>query len=174
MKMMREISGACFAAVLLAAIGCGPAKKSQITELQRKEAAHHASEAQFALTLRDYARAEASLAKAVALAPDDGRLWVNLGAARVRLGNRDGAKQAYQGALKAYEADAKDEKFKTDPEPWLRQAYVLALLGRSADAQNVVSKTAENFPGHRAVRRFIEDKELDRLSSDPAFREMAL
>lgn len=159
---------------LFTTAGCGPQSHSKVTELQRKEAAHHASEAQFALTLRDYARAEVSLAKAAALAPDDGRLWVNLGAARVRLGNRDGAKQAYQSALKAYEADAKDEKFKTDPDPWLRQAYVLALLGRSADAQKVVNKAAEKFPGHRAVKRFIEDKELERLASDPAFKEMAL
>lgn len=175
MKLLREKSSACFlAALLLAASGCGPANKPQITELQRKEAAHHASEAQFALTLRDYPRAEAALAQAVALAPDEGRLWVNLGATRVRLGNREGAKQAYQSALKAYEADAKSENAKADPEPSLRQAYVLALLGRSADAQKVVERAAEKFPGHRAVKQFIENKELQRLASDPAFREMAL
>lgn len=161
-------------ALLLSTAGCGPQNQSKVTELQRKEAAHHASEAQFALTLRDYARAEASLAKAAALASDDGGLWVNLGAARMRLGNRDGAKQAYQSALKAYEADAKEEKAKADPEPLLRQAYVLALLGRPADAQKVVGKAAEKFPGHRAVKRFVEEKELERLASDPAFKEMAL
>lgn len=175
MKMRRDISGACFAAVLLlAASGCGPQHQFQVTDLQRKEAAHHASEAQFALTLRDYTRVEASLARATALAPDDGKLWVNLGAARIRLGNRDGAKQAYQGALKAYEAAFQNQSSQTDPEPLLRQAYVLALLGRKADALKIVNKAAGQFPNHRSVKRFVEEKELEKLAADPAFKEMAL
>lgn len=175
MKTMRDISGACFATLLLlAASGCGPQHQFQVTELQRKEAAHHASEAQFALTLRDYTRAEASLARATALAPDDGKLWVNLGGARVRLGDRDGAKQAYLSALKAYEAAFHNQLSQTDPDPLLRQAYVLALLGRKADALKTVTKAAQQFPNHRAVKRFIEEKELERLADDPAFKEMAL
>lgn len=175
MKMLRDISSASLAtALLFAAVGCGPVKKAHVTEIERKEAAHYASEAQFALTLRDYPRAEASLARATALVQDDGRLWVNLGVVRVRLGNRDGAKRAYESALKAYEAEFHNQLSQTDPEPLLREAYVLALLGRKADALKLVNKAAALFPDHRAVKRFIEEKELERLVGDPSFKEMAL
>ncbi|MES2697434.1 MAG: tetratricopeptide repeat protein [Verrucomicrobiota bacterium] len=160
-------------AALLASTGCGP-KKKEVTELQRKEAAHHASEAQFAVTVRDYTRAEASLLKAVGATPDDGELWVKLGATRVRLGNRDGAGEAYRSALKAYEADAAEPKAKSDPDPLLRQVYVLALLGRVDDARALVEKTAKKFPDNRNVKRFVEEKELDRIVTAPAFKEMAL
>ncbi len=158
-------------ALALGVAGCGGGQK-EISELDRKQAAHHASEAQFALTLRDLPRAEESLAKAVALTPDDGALWVSLGATRVRQGRKDLAKQAYQGALKAYEDDAKKEK--TNAEPWLKQVYVLALLGRKDDARAVLGKTAKQFPEQRNVKLFVEGKQLDAMLSDPKFKEMAL
>lgn len=151
--------------------GCGE-KKKEITELQRKEAAHHVSEAQFALTMRDYARAETSLAKAVELTPDEGAWWISLGAARLKLGKRDGAKAAYQDALTAYEAEAK--RSRNDPGPWLQQVQVLALLGRKDDARDQLEKTVKQFPGHRDVKLFVEGKQLDRMLADPKFREMAL
>lgn len=158
-------------AVVLGLAGCGGGKK-EISEFDRKQAAHHASEAQFALTLRDLPRAEESLAKAVALTPDDGALWVSLGATRVRQGKKDLAKQAYQGALKAYEGEAKDEK--NGPEPWLKQVYVLALLGRKDDARSMLAKTAKQFPDQRNVKLFVEGKQLDAMLADPKFKEMAL
>jgi Flp pilus assembly protein TadD len=157
--------------LVLGVAGCGGGKK-EISEIDRKQAAHHASEAQFALTLRDLPRAEESLAKATALTPDDGALWVSLGATRVRLGKKDLAQQAYQGALKAYADEAKQEK--SGPEPWLKQVYVLALLGRKDDARTMLAKTAKQFPEHRNVKLFVEGKQLDAMLADPKFKEMAL
>lgn len=172
MKPMRIwIPVTVLAAGLAWAPGCAP-KKKEITELQRKEAAHHASEAQFALTLRDYARAEGLLAKAAALTPDDGALWVTLGSARMKLNQRDAARTAYEGALRAYEDEAKEDK--TDPEPWLKQVYVLALLGKKDTGRALLEKTAKQFPESRNVKLFVEGKQFDRMIADPRFTEMAL
>src|ERR1700709_2734750 len=72
--------------------GCG---RKEITSTQRKEAANLASEAQFALTLRDYARAEPLMAKATEVCGDSSQYWQTLGMVRRKLGNRSGAKDAY-------------------------------------------------------------------------------
>ena len=85
--------------VVLGAAGCRPPPK-EITSLQRKEAATLVSEAEFALQLKDLARAEGLLAKAADLCPDTGKYWVDLGSVRVRLGKKDAARTAYLAALK--------------------------------------------------------------------------
>lgn len=147
-------------------------KKKEITEFQRKEAALLVSEAQFAMSLRNWAEAEAALTKVVEKVPDNGTYWVSLGAMRVRLGKRGEAKSAYEGALKAFEAEAKEDK--ADPEPWLQQVYVLALLGRTDAGRTMLDKTAKQFPEHRNVKLFVEGKQFDRMLTDPKFKEMAL
>jgi tetratricopeptide (TPR) repeat protein len=157
-------------AVGLALGGC--ARRKQITELQRKQAAQLASEADFAMTLRDWARAESVLAKAVDISPDAGAYWVTLGTTRIRLGKRDAARTAYKRALDAYEGDAAATK--TDVDPWLQQVYVLALLGRVNDGRALLEKVAKKFPGNRDVRAFIERKQYDQMLADPGFKEMAL
>jgi tetratricopeptide (TPR) repeat protein len=170
MKITR-ISMVVSAVALMFGGGCG-ARQQEITELQRKEAAHLASEAEFAMTLRDYARAESVLTKVVKLCPDTGAYWVSLGSARMRLGNRGRAKEGYEGALRAYEAEARRDK--TDVEPWLGQVTVLALLGRVDDGRALLDKIAKQFPGNRTLRAFIERKQLDQMLGDPKFKEIAL
>src|SRR4051812_27367951 len=90
--------------VLLLGAGCKP-KVKEISSLQRREAESLASEAKFALSVRDVARAETSLARATALCPDVGDYWLELGRCRVKLGNRGAAKEAYKSALAVYQAD---------------------------------------------------------------------
>lgn len=149
--------------------GCSP---KEVTALQRKQGANLVSEAEFANTLRDYARAEGLYAQAVVLCPDTPDYWLNLGAARRRLGNRAGAQMAYEQVLDlakaAYRRDGKD------PQPLLQQAYVLALLGRIDDARAVVEKAQKQHPDSRELRLFIENRELDRLVNDPVFKQIAL
>ena len=157
----------------LGAAGCG-AKKNENTEHQRKESNHLVAEASFAMNLRDWARAEGLLARATALAPDNAANWTSLGSMRVRLGNKSGAKQAYLGALQAYEREAAADKTKANVEPWLKQVYVLALLGRVNDGRALLEKIARQFPGNSKVRAFIDGKQLDRLLADPLFKQSAL
>jgi tetratricopeptide (TPR) repeat protein len=161
---------ACWA---LLASGCG-AKKKEVTELQRKEADHFVAEAEFAMTMRDWARAEGLLAKATTRVPDNGVLWTSLGSMRVRLGNKAAARAAYESALKAYEEEAAADKTKADVEPWLKQVYVLALLGRTNEGRSLLDKVFKQFPNNRNVRAFVEGKQFDRMLADPIFKEAAL
>ncbi len=160
-------------ALLAGLAGCG-AGRPEITEHQRKEADHLVAEANFALTLRDWARAEGLLARAVGLVPDNGEVWTMLGATRVRLGNKSGARDAYLKGLKAFEGEAAAPGAKNDPEPWLDQIYVLAVLGRVGDARALVGKMERQFPNHPRVRAFVGGKQFDQLLADPKFKEVAL
>ena len=158
--------------LVLGAAACKPkVKTSEITSLQRKEAATLVSEAEFAMQIRDLPRAEGLFAKATALCPDDGKYWVDLGSLRVRLGNKDAARAAYKSALAAYETLAADGK---DSQPWLQQVYVLALLGRTDDARAMLERAQKKFPDDRDVRAFVENKQLDQMIAHPRFKEIAL
>lgn len=159
-------------AALIGGAGCKP-KPKPVTELQRKEAEHIVAEAGFAMNLRDWARAEGLLTKAVQLTPDTGVYWISLGSMRVRLGNKAGAKAAYEGALAAFSAAAKDDA-KKDVEAWLKQVQVLALLGRTDEARAMLEKTDKRFPEHRNVRAFVDGKHFDKMIADPIFKQGAL
>jgi tetratricopeptide (TPR) repeat protein len=168
--MKRPLLFLALAAALLLA-GCGPRGKN-VTVRQRKEAAALVSEAQFAVSLRDFARAEPLLAQASQLCPDNTDYWISLGIVRRRLNNSSGAKTAYQEAL----ASAKDA-FKVDsshPERLIQQAYILALLGRVDEARVLLTKAQQKNPDNLPLRTFMEKKELDRMTADPEFKEVAL
>jgi tetratricopeptide (TPR) repeat protein len=149
----------------------GCARRKPVTERDRKEAAHLVSEAQFALSVREWARAEGLFAKAVQVAPQ-GDYWLSLGAVRLKLNNRAGAKAAYQSALKEYEYDAVRRNGLS--EPWLKQAYVLALLGRNDDSRALLAKAAKHFPNDAKVRAYSDPKEFERMISSQKFKDMAL
>jgi tetratricopeptide (TPR) repeat protein len=158
-------------AALLLAAGCKP-KTKVITSLERKEAANLVSEARFAITLRDYARAEGLLAQAAQLCPDTGDYWLNLGMTRRRLKDTPGTKAAYQSALKAYrEASVKTPK---DAEPMLRQVYVLALLGKADEAKALLEQVKKTQGDDAEVKAFVDSRQLEQILADPKFKEIAL
>ncbi len=157
---------------LVAGAGCKPRAK-EITSLQRKEALSLVSEAKFALSVRDVARAEATLTRAAALAPDVGDTWLELGRCRVKLGHRGTAKDAYKAALADYENDAARDAALRAPAV-LRQIYVLALLGRADEARALLAKTLKNLPDQRDLKAFSESKQLDQMLASPVFKEVAL
>ena len=156
---------------VLFAPGCGRRAK-EITSLQRKEAASLASEAEFAVTVRDLPRAEKLLTKMVSLCPDTGEYWVGLGSLRMRLGDREGAKRAYQSALETYADAAKLEK--ANGAPLLHQIHVLALLGRMDEARKLLEKAQKKMPEDRLIREFVKERQLDLMLADPVFKEMSL
>lgn len=158
-------------AALMLAGGCKP-KPMDIPAIQRKEAANLVSEAQFAVTLRDYARAEPLFEKAAKMCPDEGDYWINLGIVRRRQGNTSGAKTAYEKARSAFsDAAAIHDK---DSGPLLQEVYALALLGRADDARKALAKAQKKLPDDRAIRLFAENNQLDRMLEDPEFKELAL
>lgn len=147
--------------------GCGP----KITPLQRKEAASFESEAQFASTMRDWARAEELMAKATALCPDNGEYWLNLGSFRRRLDNLNGARSAYESAVKAYGAAYKANP--SNPQPLMQQIYVYSLLGKPKDALKALRQVHEDHSDKSGVRNFTEEN-LERMREDPGFKALAL
>lgn len=150
--------------------GCSKPRR-EISDRDRKEAALLASEAQFALNLRDWARAEGLLARTVQLVPT-ADAWMALGSSRVRLGNKAGAREAYQKALRAFEdAAAVDEK---RVEPWLGQITVLALLGKADASRAVVAKAAKRFPHDGRLKSLKDPKQFEAMLNDPGFKENAL
>ena len=163
---------AASAAVFFGATGCGKAHKKEMSDSDRKKADFLASEAQFAITMRNWAEAEKQLAQAVQLNPGAGPYWVSLGSARVRLGDRSGAKTAYKNALDAFAADADEQP--ANAAAWLQQVYVLALLGRLDDGRALLDKAAKRFPNDPDVVAFVRGNRLDAIVADPMFKEIAL
>jgi len=102
----------------------------------------------------------------------EGDYWLSLGSTRVRLGNRGAAKEAYNAALKAYEDDAARDSTRSDS--WLKQAYVLAVLGRMDDSRAVLVKAAKRFPNDSKVRSFTDPKQFEQMITASSFKEMAL
>ncbi|HVU33625.1 MAG TPA: tetratricopeptide repeat protein [Opitutaceae bacterium] len=155
--------------VMLAGTGCG---KKAISSLDRKKADNLASEAMFAVTVREYGRAEGLLVQATGLCPDSAQYWLALGTTRMRLGQRDGARTAYKRALDAFEDDADADR--TQAEPALQQVQVLALLGRVDDARALLAKLPKRYPGNRDIQGYIDSKALDRMLADSGFKRSAL
>ena len=168
----RSASVLAAASALLSGAGCGKVDPKD-AELRRKQAEHLLAEADFAVNLREWTRAEGLLLKATEVAPDEAEIWVSLGAARVLRGDKAQARTAYEQALSLY-ASAASEKSGAPAEPWLRQVHILALLGREKDARVLLEKAGRRLDGNREVKAFTDGRELDRLLADPAFAKVRL
>jgi Flp pilus assembly protein TadD len=156
------------AAVTVAFFGC---RAKEISSIDRKEAANIASEAEFAVTMKDWSRAEGLYAKAANLCPDQGETWIALGVVRMRLRNPGGARDAYKSALSAFDQDTRRDP--TDTTPVIRSASVLVILGRTEEARVLVDKAYAKNPDDRRLRAFVEAKGVDRVASDPGLKEVS-
>jgi tetratricopeptide (TPR) repeat protein len=152
--------------------GCGenPAEQAR----RAREAELLAAEAAFAINLRDWPRAEQTLARATELDPGRADLWLRLGSTRVRAGRKTEAREAYLQALRGFERATDSAAAKTDPVPTLEQIHVLALLGRLPEARSLAAELPRRFASHPRVRAFLEAGGIEQLTADPAFREIAL
>lgn len=168
MKLLRTVS--CFVLLSSLLAGCGPGGK-KVSERDLREAAALSSEAQFAMSLKDWTRAEKLLLQAIQITPDP-VFYHNLGSARMRMGNRAGAKEAYQSAISACDRLASANKATTDP--LLKKVLLLALLGKVDDARALEKKIEKEFPKDKDVRAFVDGKKLDALVASPLFKEIGL
>jgi tetratricopeptide (TPR) repeat protein len=155
-------------AMVLAVAGC---HRKEITKLERDEAANIVSEADFAVTLREWSRAEGLYARAAQLCPDSGSTWFNLGLTRMRQNNHSGAKAAYKSALADYEDDSAREP--SNAQAVIRRAYVLVILGRPDDARSVIAKARSKNPDDRTLRSFTENNSLDSMIADPGLKSIS-
>jgi tetratricopeptide (TPR) repeat protein len=158
------------ALVLAAALLVAGCRQRAITPLERDEAANDMSEANFALTLKDWGRAEGLYAKATELCPDEGDAWVSLGVVRMRMHNPGGARSAYKSALAAYKDNLKTEP--VNPAFAIREAYVLVLLGRADEAKSCVERARSKYPDDRRIRSFADSNGLEKMLADPALKDL--
>lgn len=165
--MSRLLSLVLVSTVLLA--GCG--RKAEITPLQRKQAAALVSEAEFALTIRDFARAEKLLVEATELVSDNGSYWVMLGNLAKHNSHLDVAKQAYTAGAKAFAAAYKAEP--TSGKLLMRQMYCEALLGHHDQAKKVLKEARAKHLAEPEIKAF-DDAAYDRMLANPNFNELAL
>jgi Flp pilus assembly protein TadD len=159
------------ALVLAVGVVLAGCRAREITSIERKEAANVISEAEFAMTLKDWSRAEGLYAKAVALCPDQGETWTGLGVARMHLHNPSGARDAYKSALAAYR-----DAIKLDPSdsiPVIRSASLLVILGRTDEARSLVDGAFAKNPGDRRLKNFVEMKGVDKIAADPGLKEVS-
>ncbi len=175
MRLFRSFSSVLVLGLVLLS-GCNkqpPATTAkEATKAQRAEAALLLSEAEFAVQLRDHARAEPLLAKAVTIIHDNPDHWLMLGATRKRLGNTSGARAAYREALSLLEKD-----YKAAPDNIglvLEQVHAHALLGQADKAKALLEKAGKANPNSRELQDFIKGNGLDRLLQEPGFKEIAL
>jgi len=54
------------------------------------------------------------------------------------------------------------------------EVYVLALLGRVAEARALLISAQKARPEDRLIANFIRDGELDRLMIGPSFKDISL
>jgi tetratricopeptide (TPR) repeat protein len=156
------------AAAALALTGC---REREVTPMERTQAAADVSEADFAVTIHEYDRAEGLYAAAAKLTPDTGNIWVNLAIVRMRLHKPSDARDAYKSALAAYR-----QAFKHDPSdatPVVREAYVLTILGKADEARSLIDDTRAKYPGDRTLQSFVDQKGIERMEKDPGLKEVA-
>lgn len=174
---IRSVARSVFASALLGGLafglaGCGgsdraPGAPRPVDKRVAAEAEGLASEAAFAAQVRDYARAEASMAKAIALRDDLPEWWFSIGLVRNRLGKKDEARTAYRRALALHE-DRYDETEATSEI--ISQIYVLLVLNRESDARKLLEKATRKHPGDPRLEEFNRAQGIDRLLADPEVR----
>ena len=158
------------ALALAAALVLAGCRQRVITPHERDEAANDVSEANFALTLKDWPRAEGLYVKATGLCPDEGDAWVSLGVVRMRMHNPGGARSAFKSALAAYK-----DNLKVEPVNSLfviREAYVLVILGRADEARSCIDKARAKYPDDRRIRSFVETGGLEQMVKDPGIKDL--
>jgi Flp pilus assembly protein TadD len=159
---------ALFLAAALALAGC---HRKEITTHERDEAANLVSEANFAVTIREWSRAEGLYTKAVKICPDSGDYWLDLGVVRMHLNDRGGARSAYKSAIDAYKDDL--GLHPASSQPVIRSAYALVILGRPDEARSLVEKARSKNPDDRTLKAFVENRGLDLMIADPALKSIS-
>jgi len=167
---MKRISFALACAVFLLATGCSK-KIEEVSTAVKAETAMLISEAQFASSIREHARAEELIERAIKLREDVPEYWVSLGMARRQQDDKSGARKAYEKALGIHAANYKKTK---DPEQVGHQAFVLGLLGRSEEGLKLLAKGIKEHPENTELKKMSEPRGLPNTFKSSRFKELAI
>lgn len=180
--MMSRIhfSLAVCAAVAALLAGCGGGKSedksaaAQPKEVSRAVAAEaetHASDAVFAMQIRDLSRAEKGWARAVELRPDIPEWWESYGTVLKRQGKTGDARSSYKRALGLWE---KRYEATSDPQYGLHQVFTLVLLDRADEARRLAERLGKLHPKEPLIRNFVDRQGMEQLLADPDMKQNKL
>ncbi len=113
-----------------------------------------ADQSALAFNAGDFALARTNAARATELDSYFAEAWVALGMASVRLGDMDQAKAAYEHALAVHQARHRSDP--ADSNQVFQQIYVLSLLGRSDEAQALLTQALTEYPDDKQIARLHE------------------
>jgi tetratricopeptide (TPR) repeat protein len=157
---------------VVVALGVGCSKKNrEVPAAIKSEAAMLASEAQFAMQIREFSRAEELMQRSLKLREDMPEYWVTLGMARRKQDNKEGARNAYKTALKLHTERYKDGH---QPEELAQQSFVLALLGRADEALALLNQGLKDHPNNSVMQKMADPRGLPRTFKTEAFKGFAL
>jgi Flp pilus assembly protein TadD len=159
------------ALIMAAALALAGCRAKEITQHDRDQAANYVSDADFAVTIKDWARAEEMYAKATQLCPDEADVWMNVGIARMHLHNPGDARTAYKAALSSYKDDLK--KKPGNSVILIRIAYVLTLLGRADEARALIADALQKTPGDAQLQELVDHKAIDKMLADPGVKAIS-
>lgn len=156
--------------VALVAVGCSK-KSKEVPAAVKAEAETLLSEAQFAMQIREFSRAEELIERAIKLRDDMPEYWVSLGMARRKQDDTGGARKAYKKALGLHVARYKADK---TPEELAQQAFVLALLGQREEALKILEQGLKEFPDSQVMKKMADPRGLPRTFETAEFKALML
>ena len=167
---MNRLFALLVCAVLALGAGCSK-KNKEVTAAIKAESAMLASEAQFAMQIREFDRAEELLQRALKLRDDMPEYWVTLGMARRKQDNKEGARKAYKVALGLH-----TDRYQADhqPEELAQQAFVLALLGREDEALARLAQGLKDHPNNPVMQKMADPRSLPHTFKTAEFKALAL
>jgi tetratricopeptide (TPR) repeat protein len=170
LHLMKRLLTLVACVVVFALAGCSREPK-EVSDGVKAEAATLMSEAQFAMSIREYARAEELIQKALQLREDVPEYWVSLGMVRCKQDKKSSARPAYEKALKLHTA-----RFKKDnkPEELAQQAFVLGLLGKTDDALKVLADGLKQFPESATMKKMADPRGLPRTFKSEDFKSLMI
>jgi Flp pilus assembly protein TadD len=174
-----RLTGCLLLSWALTSVGCSRAADAEPAAGQPRPVAKavaaaaegHASDAAFAVQIRDYARAAASLTEALKLREDVPEWWASLGSVNRRLDKTSEARSAYRKALALHEERYSKTR---DPDEIMARIYLLIVLNREKDARDLLATGLKTHPEDEQLVRFEQNKGIDLLLSDPAVKENRL
>ena len=120
------------------------------------------------MAAKDYAKARSLLEEAVRLRPDFAEAWVGLGNDCALLKDTTAAIAAYEHALLLHRQRC--QMTPSDANQLQQQVYVLLLLGRDAEARDLLSQGMKMHSGNQQLNAFATG--LDGILSDKEFLKM--
>ncbi len=160
----------------LSACGGSSAKKNpgqakEVTTAVAAQANSFMSEAGFAVQIRDWARADETITKALDLRSDFPEWWELRGFAQKQLGKTGDARSSYKKALSLWEDYYKETK---DVQFGMRQILALVLLDRVDEARSLLDTLSKKHATDSTLQQFIRSKGIDRMLTDPDIKQKKL